>query len=90
MKYVKLIVKPDTWFVEGTEAFDYDEYGKRISTEVFERDWKTSGLILVRGLRKCELEYELSLGYKNGEIREDGESCTLDEFEIEVVNEQYA
>lgn len=28
MKYVKLIAKPDTWFVEGTEAFDYEEYDK--------------------------------------------------------------
>ena len=27
-KYVKLIARPDTWFKAGSEAFDYNEYGK--------------------------------------------------------------
>lgn len=89
MKYVKLTAKPDTWFVEGTEAFDYEEYGKRISVEVFEKDWKPYGMILLRGLRKCEFEYEFALGYKNGEIRQDGESCAIDEFDLEIVDEEY-
>jgi hypothetical protein len=37
MKYVKLIAKPDTWFKAGTEVFDYDEYGKRITLESYNK-----------------------------------------------------
>ena len=84
---VKLIAKPDTWFKAGTEAFDDDEYGKRITLESYNK-WLKSGSILARGIRVCEHDYELKLGYKLGEEREDGELCGIDEFDVEVVEEE--
>ena len=30
LKVIRLIAKPDTWFKEGTEVYDYDEYGVRL------------------------------------------------------------
>jgi hypothetical protein len=87
IKYVKLIAKPDTWFKAGTEAFDYDEYGKRITLESYNK-WLKSGSILARGIRVCEHDYELKLGYKLGEERIDGELCGIDEFDVEVVEEE--
>jgi len=88
-KYVKLIAKPDTWFKAGTEVFDDDpdEYGKRITLESYNK-WLKSGSILARGIRVCEYDYELALGYKMGEEREDGELCGIDEFDVEVVEEE--
>jgi hypothetical protein len=86
-KYVKLIAKPDTWFKAGTEAFDDDEYGKRITLESYNK-WLKSGSILVRGIRVCEHDYELKLGYKLGEEREDGELCGIDEFDMTIVDEK--
>ena len=88
-KYVKLIAKPDTWFKAGTEAFDYDEYGKRITLEAYNK-WRESGMILARGIRVCELgngEVE-NLGYKVGEERIDGELCSLDEFDMTIVDDE--
>lgn len=87
IKYVKLIAKPDTWFKAGTEVFDYDEYGKRITLEAYNK-WRESGMILASGIRVCEHDYELKLGYKLGEEREDGESCSLDEFDMTIVDEE--
>ena len=88
-KYVKLIAKPDTWFKAGTEVFDDDpdEYGKRITLESYNK-WLKSGSILARGIRVCEHDYELKLGYKLGEEREDGELCGIDEFDAELVEEE--
>ena len=87
MKYVKLIAKPDTWFKAGTEAFDDDEYGKRITLESYNK-WLKSGSILVRGIRVCEHDYELKLGYKLGEERIDGELCGIDEFDMTIVDDE--
>lgn len=71
MKYVKLIAKPDTWFQEGTEVWHYDE-----------------PIILVRGIRiSDDNPNENALGYKPNCKRIDGESCFLDEFDIETVDE---
>lgn len=86
-KYVKLIAKPDTWFKAGTEVFDYDEYGKRLTLEAYNK-WRESGMILTRGIRVCECDYELKLGYKVGEEREDGESCLIDEFDMTIVDDK--
>ena len=88
-KYVKLIAKPDTWFKAGTEAFDDDpdEYGKRITLESYNK-WLKSGSILVRGIRVCEHDYELKLGYKLGEEREDGELCGINEFDMTIVDDE--
>jgi hypothetical protein len=89
IKYVKLIAKPDTLFNAGTEVFDYnpDEYGKRITLEAY-NEWLKSGSILVRGIRVCEHDYELKLGYKLGEEREDGELCGIDEFNMTIVDDE--
>ena len=87
MKYVKLIAKPDTWFKAGTEVFDDDEYGKRITLESYNK-WLKSGSILARGIRVCEHDYELKLGYKLGEEREDGELCGIDEFDMTIVDDE--
>lgn len=76
-KYVKLIAKPDTWFKAGTEAFDYDEYGKRITLESYNK-WLKSGSILARGIHI----------YEDGVEAEDGELCGIDEFDVEVVEEE--
>lgn len=86
-KYVKLIAKPDTWFKVGTEVFDYDEYGKRYTLEDYNK-WLESGIILARGTRVCEHGYELNIGYKNGEEREDGELCNINEFDMTIVDVQ--
>jgi hypothetical protein len=43
---------------------------------------------LARGIRVCEHDYELKLGYKLGEERIDGELCGIDEFDVEVVEEE--
>lgn len=88
MKTVKLIAKANTWFKEGTEVYDYDEYGKRLTLEEFE-EWQKSGMILVRGIRTCEEgngEVE-NLGYKVGEERIDGELCRLNEFDVEIIDD---
>jgi hypothetical protein len=76
-KYVKLIAKPDTWFKAGTEAFDYDEYGKRITLESYNK-WLKSGSILARGIHI----------YEDGVEAEDGELCGIDEFDAELVEEE--
>jgi len=92
MKYVKLIARPDTWFKEGTEVYDYDaNYSdkKRITLDYWNTCLKESNGICVRGIRVCELKYEIdgSLGHKNGDEREDGEYCSCDEFDVEVIEE---
>ena len=101
-KYVKLIAKPNTWFKAGTEVFHDDQYGRRHTLEEIEKwaeEWKgyikiennkiteVQGSILARGIRICEYDYELKLGYKKGKEREDGELCSLDEFDMTIVDE---
>tara|TARA_R110000772_G_scaffold249530_2_gene363829 strand:+ start:21506 stop:21730 length:225 start_codon:yes stop_codon:yes gene_type:complete len=74
MKTVKLTAKPDTWFDEGTEVYDYgSDYENKVRITWLEfEEWKKSGMILARGLR-------------NGKT--DGEACGIDEFEVEIVEE---
>ena len=88
-KYVKLIAKPDTWFKAGTEVFDYDEFGKRITLEAYNK-WLKSRSILVRGTRICQFSTELLIGsgYKLGEERIDGELCGIDEFDMTIVDDE--
>jgi len=76
-KYVKLIAKPDTWFKAGTEAFDYDEYGKRITLESYNK-WLKSGSILARGIHI----------YEDGVEAEDGELCGINEFDMTIVDDE--
>ena len=87
MKYVKLIAKSDTWFKAGTEVFDDDCFGKRYTLEAYNQ-WLKSGIILARGIRVCEHDYELKLGYELGEEREDGELCNINEFDMTIVDDE--
>ena len=92
MKYVKLIAKPDTWFEAGTEVFDYDcdfFQKQRVTLDCWNACLKEGNGICVRGIRVCELGYETdgSLGYKVGDKRVDGEYCSCDEFDVEIVEE---
>lgn len=88
MKYVKLTAKPNTWFKEGTEVYnymvDYSEQ-KRITLEEWNQAVREGG-ICVRGIRVCEDNpNENGMGCKAGEEREDGEWCSCDEFNAEIV-----
>jgi len=90
MKYVKLIAKPDTWFKAGTEVYEYNadyEECKRVSLEKWNQALSEGG-ICVRGIRVCEEGYEQQercLDCKIGEERIDGEWCSCDEFEAEII-----
>jgi hypothetical protein len=90
MKKVKLIARPDTWFKEGTEVYDYDaDYGdkERITLEAFE-EWKKSGFICARGIRIAQTDNECRVfGLDMGEEYIDGEACHIDEFDVEIVEE---
>lgn len=78
MKYVKLTAKPNTFYKENSEVFDYDsDYcdKKRITLGDYE-EWKKSNSILVRGIIIDE----------KGEEWVDGEFCHIDEFNMEIVD----
>lgn len=91
MKYVKLTAKPDTWFKEGTEVYDYNckppEQLFRVTLEEWESCVNFTGIkaICVRGLRITQLKNEIEI-FVEGE-RWDGEFCGCDEFEVEIVDE---
>jgi hypothetical protein len=91
MKYVKLTVKPGTWYKAGTEVYNYDcwiDTKCRLTLEEWEK-WidDQKGVIvegiLVRGWRVSEGE----AGVPVGEEYFDGEFCSVDEFEVEIVEE---
>ena len=85
MKYVKLIAKPDTWYKEGTEVFHYDfDYDEkhRISLDEWE-EWKKSFGVLARGIRISGGDYEMG---PIGIEYIDGELCSIDEFDVEIVD----
>lgn len=89
IKLVKLTAKPDTWFKAGTEVFNYDfdyEDKKRITLEEWNQAIKDRG-ICVRGIRVCEdSPNENGMGYKAGDERTDGEWCSIDEFDVEILD----
>ena len=93
MKFVKLTAKPDTWFKEGTEVYDYDcnppEQLFRVTLEEWESCVNFTGIkaICVRGLRITQLKNEIEI-FVEGE-RWDGELCTCDEFDVEIVDEPF-
>lgn len=85
MKYVKLIAKPNTWFKENTEVYHYDcdEYDKyRITLDEW-NEWIKSGCVLARGIRIAQNKSEL---LEIGREYFDGESCLIDEFNVEIVD----
>ena len=93
MKYVKLIAKPDTWFKAGTEVYDYDSSFpsnlKRITLDVWEECSTFTGIkaILATGIRVADTDHEIEL-FGVGE-RWDGEHCSCDEFDVEIVDEAF-
>ena len=89
MKYVKLVAKPDTWFKEGTEAYEYDSHWdtkRRITLEEWERDWVMTNSVLARGIRVKQYDTE-SGSICMGEEYFDGEACSIEEFEVTIVDE---
>ena len=87
MKYVKLTVKPDTWFKAGTQVYDYDYPYKAeqlITLDYWEQCVKDGGVCVV-GIRVIQEEHEIRRGYKVGQEIEDGEYCDIDEFEVEII-----
>ena len=93
MKYVKLTTKPDTWFKEGTEVYDYNcnppEQLLRVTLEEWESCVNFTGIKArcVCGLRTPQLENEIDI-FGEGE-RWDGEFCSIDEFDVEIVDEPF-
>lgn len=89
MKYVKLTARPDTWFKAGTEVYDYDchppEDTRRITLDAW-TEWSQYRMVLARGIRVIENPASEG-GGQVGEERWDGESCSIDEFDIEIVEE---
>jgi hypothetical protein len=91
MKYVKLTAKPNTWFKEGTEVYDYDcdppDTLFRITLEVWESYVNFQGIkaILARGIRKPQLQREIEIFGEDE--RWDGEFCGIEEFEVEIVDD---
>lgn len=80
MKYVKLVAKPGTWFKEGTEVYNYDCNPPKELCRVSLREWELVvndpygfTVICVRGIH---------------EGKWDGEACSADEFEVEIVEDR--
>lgn len=91
MKYVKLTAKPDTWFKEGTEVYDYNckppEQLFRVTLEEWESCVNFNGIrgICVCGFRIPQIKDEIDIFGEGG--RWDGEFCDVDEFDVEIVDE---
>lgn len=87
-------VSDGTWFKKGTECivedgtalWDYDNFnsGEEIPYERMIANPDRIGGIFV-GTRICE--YEPAEGREEGEEYEDGEVCSLDEFEIAIIRD---
>lgn len=93
MKFVKLIAKPDTWFKEGTEVYSYDCHPPnqlwRVSLDEWESCVNFEGIkgVLACGIRISQFNNEINL-FGEGE-RWDGEYCSIDEFDVEIVDEPF-
>jgi len=93
MKYVKLTAKPDTWFKEGTEVYDYNcrppEQLLRVTLEEWESCVNFHGIkaICVCGFRIPQFENEIDIFGEGEGGRWDGECCSVYEFEVEIVDE---
>lgn len=81
MKYVKLVSRPDEWYVPGTEVWNYDD-DRRIT----ESEWEDMApTAIVRGMRQTVLTNEIKI-FGEG-VRVDGESCCRSEFDVEIVED---
>lgn len=93
MKYVKLTARHDTWFKEGTEVYDYDSNSDKMTRVTLDywnqcnkpNDPRNMDALCVSGIRITELGNEREI-FGEGE-RWDGEYCTCDEFDVEIVDE---
>ena len=88
IEYVVLKAKPDTWFVEGIEAWHYDE-DRRLTRAEWEH-WTHYGICLVRGIRELDssIPYEKEMLERcYNRFRIDGESCGCCEFKVSYKTE---
>ena len=89
--YAKLTSKPDEWFKSGSEVFLSDlKNFERMTVEEY-LELKNSGYPAecFVGIRVCEDNPNERAFSVPGEERIDGEWCSLDEFDMEEVNEQF-
>ena len=85
MKYVKLTAKPDTWFKEGTEAYDYESRPpnlKRITLKDWENCVSFNGIVGIFARGVC-------VDDDTDEEVWDGEFCMCSDFEVEIVDETF-
>jgi hypothetical protein len=87
-KYVKLIARPNTWFEEGTEVYNYDcEEDNKIRLTIEEwKEWVKSGLVCASGYRISESI--MSEMRPVGARYWDGEACPIEEFDVEIVDKE--
>lgn len=96
MKYIKLTAKPNTWFKEGTEVYDYDcrppSNLKRMTLDSWNswNDPNYASVCLARGIRIASADYSYEMeNFKEGEEYWDGENCSCLEFDVEIVDEPF-
>jgi hypothetical protein len=86
-KYVKLIARLNTWFIEGTEVYSYDcdppEDIRRMTLDEWESYNNFACLVIGRRIPKLSNEIEI---FGEGE-RWDVEYCQCDEFDVEIVDD---
>lgn len=88
MTFIKLTARPNTWFKEGTEVFDYDadfNNQQRITADAWSQALIDKG-ICVRGIRITE-NSAAEGGQTEGIERVDGEWCSIDEFDAEIITQ---
>lgn len=90
IKYVRLIARPNTWYMAGTEVFwegtKADDWTVRRPTLAEWEDLKrpeNAGIGCV-GMRMSGGVGEI---HEVDECYQDGEWCMIDEFDVEVVDE---
>lgn len=77
--YVKLIAKPYTWYISGSEILEYEGMRRFTLNEYLEA--KKCGQLLCRGMRVKQHESE-SPKTKMGSKYFDGENCSIEEFDF--------
>lgn len=75
---IKFISRPDEWFVEGTVAECEFDYGEPKETDKVENNCG-----LFHGLTN-----ETYIGFEGELPREDGETCSFEEFDIYLGDEK--
>lgn len=91
-KYVRLTAKndEDVWFKPGTEVFyeDSDFVDRRMTVDEYsELDKGPYRYAVFRGIRVTENPASEGRHLEVGEEHVDGEVCSLDEFDVEFVDD---